>query len=147
MSIKNKENVENSVKDKVKKLEVSVDEKTFKQACEKSYRKNCKNIRVPGFRVGKAPKKVVEKLYGAEIFYEDAIKFVYKKSLDDAIEKSKLDVVAVDEFFAPHPANSQPCGAVPPNVAYVVKAFAVPYVWLDVALNAVHDEPPQYFTV
>ena len=98
MSIKNKENVENSVKDKVKKLEVSVDEKTFKQACEKSYRKNCKNIRVPGFRVGKAPKKVVEKLYGAEIFYEDAIKFVYKKSLDDAIEKSKLDVVAVDEF-------------------------------------------------
>lgn len=98
MSIKNKENVENSVKDKVKRLEVSVDEKTFKQACEKSYRKNCKNIRVPGFRVGKAPKKVVEKLYGAEIFYEDAIDFVYKKALDDAIENSKLDVVAVDEF-------------------------------------------------
>ena len=98
MSIKNKENVENSVKDKVKRLEVSVDEKTFKQACEKSYRKNCKNIRVPGFRVGKAPKKVVEKLYGAEIFYEDAVDFVYKKALDDAIENSKLDVVAVDEF-------------------------------------------------
>ncbi len=98
MSIKNKENVENSVKDKVKKLEVSVDEKTFKQACEKSYRKNCKNIRVPGFRVGKAPKKVIEKLYGAEIFYEDAVDFVYKKALDDAIENSKLDVIAVDEF-------------------------------------------------
>ncbi len=82
----------------VVKLEILVDEKIFKNACYSVYRKECKRIRVPGFRLGKAPKKVIEKVYGKGIFYEDAINLVYRKDLDDAIEKLKLDVVGIDDF-------------------------------------------------
>ncbi len=80
------------------KLEIHVDKEVFDDACEKAYRKEVKKIRVPGFRIGKAPRKVVEKIYGKEIFYDDAINFVYGSALDEAIKEAKLDVVFVDEF-------------------------------------------------
>lgn len=80
------------------KLEVHVDKEVFNDACERAYRKEIKKIRVPGFRNGKAPRKVVEKIYGKEIFYDDAINFVYGRALDEAIKESKLDVVSVNDF-------------------------------------------------
>ena len=43
-------------------VEVSVDAKTFNDACDKAYKKNVKKINVPGFRVGKAPRKIIEKM-------------------------------------------------------------------------------------
>lgn len=94
MSLKKSENIGVNLV----KLEILVDVDVFKKACENSYKKNCKRIRVPGFRLGKAPRKVIEKVYGKEIFYEDAINLVYEKDLDDAIKELKLDVVNVDEF-------------------------------------------------
>lgn len=81
-----------------KELEVSVDAKVFEEACEKAYKKSVKRINVPGFRKGKAPRKIVEKMYGSEIFYNDAAEEVYPKALDEAIKEAKLDVVAVESI-------------------------------------------------
>ncbi|PWM98121.1 MAG: trigger factor [Massilioclostridium sp.] len=87
-------------------VEVSVDAKTFNDACDKAYKKNVKKINVPGFRVGKAPRKIIEKMYGATVFYDDAIEAVYPKALSEAIEEAKLDVIAV-EALEPVEANTE----------------------------------------
>lgn len=81
-------------------VEVSVDAKTFDDACNKAYKKNVKKINVPGFRVGKAPRKIIEKMYGSGVFYDDAIEAVYPKALSEAIDEAKLDVIAVDSLEA-----------------------------------------------
>lgn len=94
MSLKRNENIKTNVNE----LEIFVDEKTFSKAVDLAYKKEIKKIRIPGFRKGKAPKKVVEKIYGSDIFYEDAINLVYKSALEDAIKESKLDVVSVENF-------------------------------------------------
>ena len=94
MSLKRNENIKTNVNE----LEIDVDEKTFAKAVDLAYKKEIKKIRVPGFRKGKAPKKVVEKIYGNDIFYNEAIDLVYKKALEDAITESKLDVVSVENF-------------------------------------------------
>ena len=54
------------------KLEITVDAEKFENAMKKVYFQNAKYINIPGFRKGKAPMNIVEKYYGAEIFYEDA---------------------------------------------------------------------------
>ena len=53
-------------------LVVSVDADTFEKAINAVYKKQVKNISIQGFRKGKAPRKVIEKMYGSEVFYEDA---------------------------------------------------------------------------
>ena len=55
-------------------LEFTVDKAAFDEAVNKAYRKSVKNINVPGFRKGKAPRNIIEKMYGTGVFYEDAIK-------------------------------------------------------------------------
>ena len=54
-------------------LKISVDAKTFGDAVTKVYKKQAKNITIPGFRRGKAPRSIIEKMYGKGVFYEDAI--------------------------------------------------------------------------
>ena len=53
-------------------LEFSVDKATFEAAVNKVYRQQVKNINIPGFRKGKAPRSIVERMYGKGVFYEDA---------------------------------------------------------------------------
>lgn len=74
-------------------LEIEVDGKTFEDAVNKAYRKEIKKINVPGFRKGKAPRAFVEKYYGEQVFYEDAINAVYPNALDDAVEAAKLEMI------------------------------------------------------
>ncbi len=74
-------------------LEITIDGETFRDAIEKAYRKNGKKINVPGFRKGKAPLKMIEKLYGAEVFFEDALNLLYGDAVEEAIEKSELKVI------------------------------------------------------
>lgn len=74
-------------------LEIEVDAERFEEAVEKAYRKNIKKMNVPGFRVGKAPRSVVEKLYGKECFYEDAVNSIYPKALEEAIKESGLETI------------------------------------------------------
>lgn len=74
-------------------LEVSVDGESFKKAINSVYKKQVKNINIPGFRKGKAPKSVVEKMYGKEVFYEDAMQQLYPQALQDAADEAGLRVV------------------------------------------------------
>ena len=74
-------------------LEIEVDKEQFEKALEKSFQKESKRITVPGFRKGKAPRAFIEKYYGKEIFYEDAINSIYPEVLDEAIKEANLDVI------------------------------------------------------
>ena len=87
-------------------LEVEVSAEQFEQAIEKAYHRDVKKINVPGFRKGKAPRRVIERMYGKEVFYEDAMNIVYPDALDGAIaesgyefveDKIDLDVISVGE--------------------------------------------------
>ena len=75
-------------------LQFSVDKDTFAKAVSDSFRKNSGKITVPGFRKGKAPRAVVEKMYGKGYFYEDA----FNAAFDEALKESKLDMVGQPDF-------------------------------------------------
>ncbi len=87
----------NCVETNKHELVVEVDGKTFTDAVNSVYRKEVKKISIPGFRKGKAPKAIIEKMYGEGVFYDDAIQNIYPTALADAVEEAKLDVVAVDD--------------------------------------------------
>ncbi|MBQ7383322.1 MAG: trigger factor [Clostridia bacterium] len=79
-------------------LQFSVDKATFDEAVTKVFRKKAKNINVPGFRKGKAPRAIIEKMYGAGIFYEDAINDLIPDAYSEALKESALEVVGQPEF-------------------------------------------------
>lgn len=76
-------------------VEVEVDGKTFMEAVNKIFKKQAKKIAVPGFRKGKAPRAIIEKIYGEEVFYDDAMQECYPEALDEACEAAGLKVVTV----------------------------------------------------
>ena len=82
------------------KLIIDVSAEEFDAACEKAYQKNKKRISVPGFRAGKVPKAMIEKMYGKEVFYEDAANIIipdaYEKTYDEAIKE--LDIVSAPKI-------------------------------------------------
>lgn len=94
MNIKSIEKKENSAVE----LIVEVGAAEFEAAIEKVYNKQKKNIMIPGFRKGKAPRKMVEKMYGAEVFYEDAINEVYPEAYEAALNEANVDPVAYPEL-------------------------------------------------
>ena len=94
MSLIKSEKAEKSVY----KLEFSVDKATFDKAVSNAYRKQVGKISVPGFRKGKAPRSVIEKMYGKGFFYEDAVNEVLPDAFDEALKESKLDMVGQPEF-------------------------------------------------
>ena len=81
-------------------VEVEVDGATFMAAVDKVYKKESKKIAVPGFRKGKAPRAIIEKMYGAEVFYDDAMQDCYPDALDDACKAADLKVVTVTNLEA-----------------------------------------------
>lgn len=74
-------------------LEIAIDGETFEKAVNQAYNKEKKKITVPGFRKGKAPRAFIEKYYGDQVFYEDAINALYPDALDEAVKEAKLDVI------------------------------------------------------
>lgn len=74
-------------------LEITIDKEKFAQAVMQAYRKNVKNINVPGFRKGKAPKSIIEKMYGESVFYEDALDILYPEAVEGAIKEADLKFV------------------------------------------------------
>ena len=89
MKLLKNENIEkNTVK-----LTIEVDSEAFKAAIEKSYKKNVKQIALPGFRKGKAPRAIIEKYYGKGVFLEDAVNFVCPEAYEFAVKESGIDPV------------------------------------------------------
>ncbi len=80
-------------------LEIEVGAEEFGDALEKAYQKNVININIKGFRKGKAPRAVIERIYGDSVFYEDAVNIVYPTALSDAIKEAGLEVVGDDIDF------------------------------------------------
>ena len=80
-------------------LEIEVNAENFDKAIDKVYRRQVKKINIPGFRKGKVPRHFVEKYYGEEIFYEDAINALYPEVVDEAIKEAQLQVVDDEPGF------------------------------------------------
>ncbi len=77
-----------------KELEIFIDHETFEAECEKAYKKNVAKFSIPGFRKGKAPRKMIEKMYGTGAFYEDAINAILPTAYPEAVKEAGLDVVS-----------------------------------------------------
>ena len=81
-------------------LVVSVDGETFEKAVNAVYKKQVKNINIQGFRKGKAPRAVIERMYGSEVFYEDAMQDCYPDALYDAAKEAGVEIVKVESLEA-----------------------------------------------
>ena len=86
--------VEKTEKANEVKLEITIEAEKFDNAMKKVYFQNAKYFNIPGFRKGKAPMNIVEKYYGAQIFYEDAFNEVATEAYDEALEANKIDAVS-----------------------------------------------------
>lgn len=74
-------------------LEIEVDADAFEAAVSSAYKKNIGKMSIPGFRKGKAPRHLVEKMYGTGVFYDDAINSIYPSAMDAAINESEYEYV------------------------------------------------------
>ena len=81
-------------------VEVSVDGETFRAAVDKVYKKESKKIAVPGFRKGKAPRAIIERMYGEDVFFEDAMQDCYPEALEAAAREAGLKVITVTALEA-----------------------------------------------
>ncbi len=89
MNVKSVEKNENNTA----KVVLEVEKDQFQTALDKAYRKVKNTIYIPGFRKGKAPRKIVEGMYGANVFYEDAINLIFPEIWEQATTESELKVV------------------------------------------------------
>ena len=80
------------------KLTITVSAEDFEKAIEKAYQKNKNKISVQGFRKGKAPRAIIEKMYGVGVFYEDAANEIMPDAYEQAAKESGLDIVSRPEI-------------------------------------------------
>ena len=80
------------------KLEFTIEAEKFQEAIQTVFKKNAKYFNIPGFRKGKAPFKMVEKMYGIQIFYEDAFNEIAGKAYEEGIKEQKIEVVSKPEI-------------------------------------------------
>ncbi len=78
-------------------LEIEVSPEVFEDACQKAYLKNKSKINVPGFRPGKAPRKMIETQYGEAVFYEEAVNSIYGETVEEAVHEAELILVCPPE--------------------------------------------------
>lgn len=76
------------------KLTIEVPAEELEKAIESAYRKNKNKISIPGFRKGKAPRKMIEQMYGKEVFYEDAANELIPDAYDKAVEECEEEIVS-----------------------------------------------------
>lgn len=90
MSLKSTEKIETNKYE----LEIEISAEAFEAAVQSAYLKAKKNINVPGFRKGHAPRKIVEREYGEGVFYEDALNAILPAEIDTAVAEAGLELVA-----------------------------------------------------
>lgn len=83
----------NEVEKNVVELEISVPADEFEKAVEASYRKNVGKVNIPGFRRGKAPRRIVEKMYGEGFFWNDAVDALYPEAYEAAVKEAGITPV------------------------------------------------------
>ena len=101
MSLKNKTELEKNHWE----LEFTIDRPAFDAAVDKQFKANAKKITIPGFRKGKAPRAVIEKIYGKGVFYDDAVNDIipdaYKSAVDESgftpVSRPDLEIASIDE--------------------------------------------------
>ena len=76
------------------KLTIEVPAEELEKAMEAAYQKQKKQISVPGFRKGKVPRAMIEKMYGAGVFYEDAANTLMQQNYPSAVDESGIDIVS-----------------------------------------------------
>ena len=101
MELKNTEKQEHSVV----ALTIEITKAELEAAKDKAFKKSGKNITVPGFRKGKAPRKMIEKLYGEGVFFEEAFNILYPQAMDMAVEKSGIKMVGRADVDLGEPAE------------------------------------------
>ena len=101
MELKNTEKQEHSVV----ALTIEITKAEFEAAKDKAFKKTGKNITVPGFRKGKAPRKMIEKLYGEGVFFEEAFNIIYPDAMEMAVEKSGIKPVGRADVHLGDPAE------------------------------------------
>ena len=101
MELKNTEKQEHSVV----ALTIEITKAELEAAKDKAFKKSGKNITVPGFRKGKAPRKMIEKLYGEGVFFEEAFNILYPEAMEMAVEKSGIKPVGRADVDLGDPAE------------------------------------------
>ena len=94
MSLKNVNKPETNVVE----IEFTADKATFDAAVDKAFKKNAKNINIPGFRKGKAPRHIIEKMYGKGVFYDEALNDIVGPAYEDAMKDQDFQIVSQPEF-------------------------------------------------
>lgn len=94
MSLKNVTSPETNVRE----LEFDIEKDVFEAAVTKVFKRNAAKMTIPGFRKGKAPRHIIEKMYGKGVFYEDAINDILPAAYDEAVKESGLQIVGRPEF-------------------------------------------------
>ena len=94
MSLKNVNKPETNVVE----IEFTSDKAAFDAACDKAYKRYVGSITVPGFRKGKAPKHIIEKMYGKGVFYDEALNEIVNPAFADAIKDQDFKMVSQPEF-------------------------------------------------
>ena len=90
------------------KLTIEVPAEEFDAAIEQAYQKDKKKISIPGFRKGKAPRKMIEKMYGTGVFYEDAANIVIPKAYSEAAKECGEEIVSQPEISVTQIGAGQP---------------------------------------
>ena len=80
------------------KLEITVEAEKFEEAMKRVYFKNAKYINIPGFRKGKAPRKMIEQLYGENVFYEDAVNALVNTDVAPTVDETDYELVTNPEI-------------------------------------------------
>ena len=93
MSLKATNNVETNKYE----LEIEISAEKFEEGIRKAYQRDKNKIQISGFRKGKAPRKLIEREYGAEVFFETAVNILYPEEVDNAVKESGLEIVARPE--------------------------------------------------
>ena len=101
MELKNTEKQEHSIV----ALTIEITKAEFEAAKDKAFKKTGKNITVPGFRKGHAPRKMIEKLYGEGVFFEEAFNIIYPDAMEMAVEKSGIKPVGRADVDLGDPAE------------------------------------------
>lgn len=89
MSLKSSKKIETNLYE----LELKVEKEMWEDAIEKAFQKTRKQINVPGFRKGKAPRGMIEKIYGKDVFYNDAFEVVYPEVIEAGVKEAELELV------------------------------------------------------